>query len=62
MRYTPPIVIQRLSDAIFFQLALKEHDEKQLYLARQHLLDLRNMYAVLTDLIHKNISKVKSLN
>lgn len=39
------------------QLSLKEHDEKQFYLARQHLLDLRNMYAVLTDLIHKNITK-----
>ncbi|KNZ74153.1 Proteasome activator complex subunit 3 [Termitomyces sp. J132] len=40
-----------------FTLALKEHDEKQLYIARQHLLDIRNIYAVLTDLIQKNISK-----
>jgi Proteasome activator pa28 beta subunit len=41
------------------QIALKEHDEKQLYLARQHVFDVRNMYAVLTDLIHKNISKAR---
>lgn len=41
-------------------LALKEHDEKQLYLARQHLLDLRNMYAVLADLVQKNISKIRA--
>ncbi|KAG6911598.1 hypothetical protein DXG01_011901 [Tephrocybe rancida] len=26
-----------------YTLALKEHDEKQLYIARQHLLDLRNI-------------------
>ncbi|KAG6821388.1 hypothetical protein H0H93_014185 [Arthromyces matolae] len=41
-------------------LALKEHDEKQLYIARQHVLDLRNMYAVLTDLMQKNISKIRA--
>ncbi|KAF9015585.1 proteasome activator pa28 REG alpha/beta subunit [Cyathus striatus] len=43
-----------------YTLALREHDEKQLYLARQHLSDIRNMYAVLTDLIHKNISKIRA--
>lgn len=43
---------------LLLQLSLKEHDEKQLFYARQHLIDLRNVYAVLTDLIHKNISKV----
>ncbi|RDB28483.1 Proteasome activator complex subunit 3 [Hypsizygus marmoreus] len=43
-----------------YTLSLKEHDEKQLYLARQHLLDIRNIYAVLTDLIHKNISKIRA--
>jgi hypothetical protein len=43
------------------QLALKEHDEKQLYVSRQHLFDIRNIYAILTDIIHKNIAKV-SLN
>jgi len=43
-----------------YKLALIEHDNKQLYLARQHLCDLRNVYAVLTDLIHKNISKIRA--
>ncbi|KZT30727.1 proteasome activator pa28 REG alpha/beta subunit [Neolentinus lepideus HHB14362 ss-1] len=43
-----------------YALALKEHDEKQLYCARQDLLDLRNIYAVLTDIIHKNIQKLRS--
>ena len=42
------------------QLALKEHDEKQLYSARQNILDLRNVYAILTDILHKNINKVGS--
>ncbi|KAJ7631189.1 proteasome activator pa28 REG alpha/beta subunit [Roridomyces roridus] len=43
-----------------YTLALKEHDESQLYFARQHLIDLRNIYAVLTDLIHKNIAKIRA--
>ncbi|GLB35949.1 putative proteasome activator pa28, REG alpha beta subunit [Lyophyllum shimeji] len=43
-----------------YTLALKEHDEKQLYIARQHLVDIRNLYAVLTDLIHKNILKIRA--
>ncbi|KAJ7161344.1 proteasome activator pa28 REG alpha/beta subunit [Mycena crocata] len=42
-----------------YTLALKEHDDHQFYLARQHLIDLRNIYAVLTDLIHKNIAKIR---
>ncbi|KAJ7446421.1 proteasome activator pa28 REG alpha beta subunit [Mycena galericulata] len=42
-----------------YTLALKEHDETQFYMARQHLIDLRNIYAVLTDLIHKNIAKIR---
>jgi hypothetical protein len=29
-------------------------------MARQHLHDLRNIYAVLTDILHKNIAKVGS--
>ena len=41
------------------QVALKEHDDKQLYIARQNLSDLRNVYAVMTDILHKNISKVR---
>ena len=40
-------------------MALQEHDEKQLYVARQNLIDLRNMYAILTDIVHKNITKVR---
>ncbi|KAF8215976.1 proteasome activator pa28 REG alpha/beta subunit [Mycena galopus ATCC 62051] len=43
-----------------YTLALKEHDGNQFYLARQHLVDLRNIYAVLTDLIHKNIAKIRA--
>ncbi|KAJ7193379.1 proteasome activator pa28 REG alpha/beta subunit [Mycena pura] len=43
-----------------YTLALKEHDDNQFYLARQHLVDLRNIYAVLTDLIHKNIAKIRA--
>ena len=42
---------------ILWKLALKEHDEKQLYVSRQNLFDIRNIYAVMTDIIHKNISK-----
>ncbi|EMD41836.1 hypothetical protein CERSUDRAFT_120763 [Gelatoporia subvermispora B] len=41
-------------------LALKEHDEKQLYVSRQNLHDLRNVYAILTDILHKNITKIRS--
>ena len=41
------------------QVALKEHDDKQLYIARQNLSDLRNVYAVMTDILHKNITKVR---
>ncbi|EIN14019.1 proteasome activator pa28 REG alpha/beta subunit [Punctularia strigosozonata HHB-11173 SS5] len=40
--------------------AVREQDERQLYLARQHLHDLRNIYAVLTDIVHKNIAKLRS--
>ncbi|EGO02578.1 hypothetical protein SERLA73DRAFT_130893 [Serpula lacrymans var. lacrymans S7.3] len=43
-----------------YTLALKEQDEKQLYLARQHIVDIRNVYAILTDIIHKNINKICS--
>ncbi|KAJ7675382.1 proteasome activator pa28 REG alpha beta subunit [Mycena rosella] len=43
-----------------YTMALKEHDDNQFYLARQHLIDVRNIYAVLTDLIHKNIAKVRN--
>ncbi|KAJ3477253.1 hypothetical protein NLI96_g10596 [Meripilus lineatus] len=43
-----------------YTLALKEHDEKQLYTARQNILDLRNVYAILTDILHKNIHKIRA--
>lgn len=43
-----------------YSLALKEHDDKQQYLANQHLRDIRNMYATLTDVLHKNISKIRA--
>jgi Proteasome activator pa28 beta subunit len=46
----------------FWQLALEEHDDKQLYIARQNLSDLRNVYAVMTDILHKNISKVLTIH
>jgi hypothetical protein len=45
-----------------YALALKAHDDKQLYFARQNLLDLRNIYAVITDIVHKNIKKVSRCN
>jgi hypothetical protein len=44
------------------QLALNEHDDKQLYIARQNLSDLRNVYAVMMDILHKNISKVSPVS
>lgn len=40
------------------QIALQEHDEKQFTAAIQNLHDLRHIYAVMTDIIHKNIVKV----
>ncbi|KAI0697677.1 proteasome activator pa28 [Cytidiella melzeri] len=43
-----------------YTLALKEHDQRQLYIARQNLFDIRNVYAILTDILHKNINKIRS--
>ncbi|KAI0639981.1 proteasome activator pa28 REG alpha/beta subunit [Trametes polyzona] len=43
-----------------YVLALKEHDEKQVYIARQNLHDLRSIYAILTDMLHKNIEKIRT--
>ncbi|KIJ21952.1 hypothetical protein PAXINDRAFT_159937 [Paxillus involutus ATCC 200175] len=43
-----------------YTLSLKEHDEKQLFFARQNLVDIRNVYAVMTDILHKNITKIRS--
>jgi len=42
-----------------YAIALREHDERQIYNARRTLHDLRTMYAVLTDIIHKNITKIR---
>ena len=56
----PERPFDRLFTAYLSQLALKEHDEKQLYVSRQHLNDLRSIYAILTDILHKNIEKVTS--
>jgi len=52
----------RPADFTVLQIALREHDERQLHSARRTLHDLRTMYAVLTDIIHKNITKVFPLN
>nr|GAT48435.1 predicted protein [Mycena chlorophos] len=43
-----------------YALALKEHDSTQFYMARQNLIDLLSIYAVLTDLIHKNIARIRA--
>ncbi|KAL5519251.1 hypothetical protein ACEPAH_934 [Sanghuangporus vaninii] len=43
-----------------YSLALKEHDEKMLYTARSNLFDLRNLYAVITNLFQKNIAKIRA--
>ncbi|KAI0073933.1 proteasome activator pa28 REG alpha/beta subunit [Panus rudis PR-1116 ss-1] len=43
-----------------YTMALLEHDERQLYIARQNLFDIRNIYAILTDILHKNINKIRS--
>ncbi|EEB91104.1 hypothetical protein MPER_10595 [Moniliophthora perniciosa FA553] len=37
-----------------------EHDSKQIYYARQRLYDIRNLYAALTDVLHKNIAKIRA--
>ena len=52
------LFVLKYSSGSWLQLALKEHDDKQLYIARQNLSDLRNVYAIMTDILHKNISKV----
>ncbi|KAI4528946.1 proteasome activator pa28, REG alpha/beta subunit [Schizophyllum commune Loenen D] len=41
-----------------YTMALREHDEKHIRVARENLTDVRDLYAVMTDLIHKNITKV----
>jgi hypothetical protein len=46
------------SDLVLFHYIQQEHDRKSIFLCRQHLLDLRNIYALLTDLLYKNIVKI----
>ncbi|KAJ8496126.1 hypothetical protein ONZ45_g1369 [Pleurotus djamor] len=43
-----------------YTMALHEHDRKQVYFARQHVIDIRSVYAILTDLLQKNISKIRA--
>ncbi|KAI0034149.1 proteasome activator pa28, REG alpha/beta subunit [Vararia minispora EC-137] len=43
-----------------YTLALKEHDERELFSAKQHLYEIRSVYAVIMDLIHKNIAKLRA--
>ena len=38
--------------------AIKEHDRKAVYRLKMHLTDLRNMYAVVFDILKKNIAKI----
>ncbi|KAE9400551.1 proteasome activator pa28, REG alpha/beta subunit [Gymnopus androsaceus JB14] len=40
--------------------ALQEHDDKQIYSARHHLQDIRNLYAALTDITQKNVTKIRT--
>ncbi|TFK30850.1 proteasome activator pa28 REG alpha beta subunit [Coprinopsis marcescibilis] len=42
-----------------YTLALRDHDEKQFFVARQSIHDLRSVYASITDMMHKNISKIR---
>jgi len=43
-----------------YVIALRDHDEKQLFMVRQHLHDVRNVYAILFDILQKNIQKIRA--
>jgi len=43
-----------------YVIALRDHDEKQLFMTRQHLHDVRNVYAILFDILQKNIQKIRA--
>ncbi|SJX60773.1 related to Proteasome activator complex subunit 3 [Sporisorium reilianum f. sp. reilianum] len=38
--------------------AIREHDRKTVYCLKMHLTDMRNMYAVVFDILKKNIAKI----
>jgi len=40
--------------------ALRRHDEKAFFAIRQNLVDLRSIYCVLMDILHKNIQKIRA--
>ncbi|KAF9269984.1 proteasome activator pa28, REG alpha/beta subunit [Marasmius fiardii PR-910] len=42
-----------------YKFALQEHDEKQIYFCRQRIIDIRNLYAALMDVLQKNIAKLR---
>ena len=44
------------------QRALEEHDKRQIYSTRERLREIQNIYAILADVIQKNISKVSSID
>ena len=44
-------------DFHLFKHALHEYDEGQLYIARHHLQDIRNIYVVLTGLFRRTFPK-----
>lgn len=41
-----------------YKQAIREHDRKAVYRLRMHLTDMRNMYAVVFDIVKKNIGKI----
>ena len=44
------------------QRALEEHDKRQIYSARERLREIQSIYAILADVIQKNISKASSID
>lgn len=41
-----------------YEEAIREHDRKAVYRLKMHLTDMRNMYAVVFDILKKNIAKI----
>ncbi|TFY75996.1 hypothetical protein EWM64_g8013 [Hericium alpestre] len=42
-----------------YAIALKEHDQKHIYFARQSVIEICNIYAVAMDVLHKNMIKLR---